>query len=139
MEDLYNALWLKGPSSELIHEFSAQVPVPRSMREPGYRFELERARVGSFPLTGVSPQVEEERFEKSEARSRLPCGAETLFVHPEYIIIERLLESAVSGKWTITDSKAGFPLPEEHLDYVVSGQPGSGALTPWTCIHALFF
>ena len=136
MEDLYNALWLNGPSSELVQGFSAQVPVPRSMRRPGYGFQLERARVDSFPLTGVSPQVEEERFEKLEARSRLPCGGETLLVHPEYIIIERLLESAVSGKWTETDAKTGFPLPEEQLDYVVSGQPGSGTLTLKT--HALF-
>jgi hypothetical protein len=51
---------------------------------------------------------------------------ETLLARPEYIRIERLLERVVSRKWTETDPKTGFQLPEENLDYMVAGQPGSG-------------
>ena len=125
MEDLHNELWLKSPS-DLIQEFSVEVPEPHFVLQPGYQFQLQPAGIDDFPLIGVSPRMKEWKYQKLETTNKLPCGESSLLVRPEYIRIERLLESAASSKWTETPPKKGSPLRSANLDYEVSGQPGSG-------------
>jgi hypothetical protein len=126
MENLYNEFWLKDSSSNLIQEFSVQVPVPLFLRQPGYKFQLQRSSVDHFPLIGITPQVKQQTFKKLQTRSGLPCEESSLLVRDEYLRIERLLEQVASRKWTKTDPETGRPLRGQNLDYKVSGQPGSG-------------
>jgi hypothetical protein len=126
MENLYNELWLKDSSSNLIQEFSVQVPVPLFLRQPGYKFQLQRASVDHFPLTGITPQVKQQTFKLLQTGSGLPWDPSRFLVRDEYLRIERLLEHVASRKWTKTDPETGRPLQEQKLDYKVSGQPGSG-------------
>jgi hypothetical protein len=126
MENLYNELWLKDSSSNLIQEFPVQVPVPLFLRQPGYKFQLQRGPVDHFPLTGITPQVKQQTFKKLQTGGQLPCVPSRLLVRDEYLRIEHLLVQVASRKWTQTDPETGLTLPGQKLDYEISGQPGSG-------------
>lgn len=51
MRDLYTELWGKESPSDIIEEFTIEVPKPQFCREPGFR-----AGAHDFPLTGALEQ-----------------------------------------------------------------------------------
>ncbi|KAL0640431.1 squalene synthetase-like protein [Maublancomyces gigas] len=126
MRDLCTELWGKESPSDIIEEFTIEVPKPQFCREPGFR-----AGAHDFPLTGALEQKTYQVLQKLQTTNKLPCGLKKLLVTKEYVHVENLLRDAERKKWSDgTDEPSVFA----KLDFQISGQPGSGTL-PTTYSH----
>ena len=88
---------------------------------------MEQAGIRDFPLLHTTHKTKAGVFKKLKTTNKLPCGR-SLLIRSEYESIENTLVEAVSSKWAGVNPGED-PKKGEHLDYKVSGQPGSGECT----------
>jgi len=119
MEALYDELWVR--QIYVIREFTVEVPYPHYGVRPGYRITLEK----TSPLPDIVTRRIQQVFKMLVVSVDLPCGVRRLLVRDEYEDMQAMLHSKVVEKWA-TVGHDGRPSTFEHLDYKVSGQPGSG-------------
>lgn len=102
-----------------------EVPQPQFYLEPEYRSRMKQIGIDDFPLLGIAPKTKTKNCKKLETTNKMPCGTTTLLVRSEYEKVETFLEFIVTDKWSSVTA-AGDPTIEKKLDYIISGQPGSG-------------
>lgn len=124
-KSLYEELWGKAEEFSGIEDFTLEVPQVQNIQQ-GCGFQPKPVSLRPAPLIGTEWESKGVTCKILRTMNRMPGEMKSLLVRLEYEHIERILQNAVSRKWS--SSKSGHPSPLATLDYKVSGQPGIGML-----------
>ncbi|PUU72370.1 hypothetical protein B9Z19DRAFT_1137826 [Tuber borchii] len=123
MEALYQELWGKFVTSNVIQDFTIQVPKPTNFNR--YGIDPLRATSNTQPRFSYDLPRRESKFTSLRTKARLPSRGTRILVRKEYRVIEKLLEDEEEEKWSEVDQNED-PEMGASLDYKVLGQPGCG-------------
>jgi len=123
MEALYQELWGKFETSNVIQDFTIQVPKPTNFNR--YGIDPLRATSNTQPRFSYVLPRQKSKFTSLRTKARLPSRGTRILVRKEYRVIEKLLEDEEEEKWSELDQNED-PEMGACLDYKVLGQPGCG-------------